>query len=165
MSSPNDKYALQQFHHQVSIPFNDQILFDFAGGSGYDFEINHIYGLSYDQLEARSNEDKKLDYNLELAQDKLEINFDNSDGYTYLVLPIFYEDGWQLEINNEKITIENVNNGMIGFKIPKGQLNIKMKFVQPYLYSSMFISIVFVIVLVLVDTNMIKKMKKRIVKS
>ena len=70
-------------------------------------------------MEARSNEDKKLDYNLELAQDKLEINFDNSDGYTYLVLPIFYEDGWQLEINNEKITIENVNNGMIGFKIPK----------------------------------------------
>ncbi|MFV8805419.1 YfhO family protein [Aerococcus urinaeequi] len=160
MSSPNDKYALQQFHHQVSIPYNDQIAFDFAGGSGYDFEINHIYGLSYDQLEARSNEDKKLDYNLELAQDKLEINFDNSDGYTYLVLPIFYEDGWQLEINNEKITIENVNNGMIGFKIPKGQLNIKMKFVQPYLYSSIVVSLVSLLILILLDGKKSSKLFK-----
>ena len=153
MSSPNDKYALQQFHHQVSIPYNDQILFDFASGSDYDFEIKHIYGLSYDQLEARSNEDKKLDYNLELAQDELEINFDNSDGYTYIVLPIFYEDGWQLEINNEKITIENVNNGMIGFKIPKGQLNIKMKFMQPYLYSSIAVSIMSILILILLNSN------------
>ncbi|MFW5445392.1 YfhO family protein [Aerococcus urinaeequi] len=160
MKSPNDKYALQQFHHQVSIPYNDQILFDFAGGSGYDFEINHVYGLSYNQLEARSNEDKKLDYNLELAQDKLEINFDNSDGYTYLVLPIFYEDGWQLEINNEKITIENVNNGMIGFKIPKGQLNIKMKFVQPYLYSSIVVSLVSLLILILLDSKKFSKMFK-----
>nr|WP_279097599.1 YfhO family protein [Aerococcus urinaeequi] len=160
MKSPNDKYALQQFHHQVSIPFNDQILFDFAGGSGYDFEINHIYGLSYDQLEARSNEDKKLDYDLELTQNKLEINFDNSDGYTYLVLPIFYEDGWQLEINNEKITIENVNNGMIGFKIPKGQLNIKMKFVQPYLYSSIVVSLVSILILILLDSKIFSKLFK-----
>lgn len=153
MSSPNNKYALQQFHHQVSIPYNDQIIFDFASGSGYDFEIKHIYGLSYDQLEVRSDEDKKLDYNLELAQDELEIDFDNIDGYTYLVLPIFYEDGWQLEINNEKITIENVNNGMIGFKIPKGQLNIKMKFVQPYLYSSIVVSIASIFILILLSSN------------
>lgn len=153
MKSPNDKYALQQFHHQVSIPYNEQILFNFADGSGYDFEINHIYGLSYDQLEERSNEDKKLDYDLELAQDKLEINFDNSDGYTYLVLPIFYEDGWQLEINNEKMIIENVNNGMIGFKIPKGQLNIKMKFVQPYLYGSIVVSLASILILILLNSN------------
>ncbi|MFW3497544.1 YfhO family protein [Aerococcus viridans] len=165
MNAPNGKYTLQQFHHQVSIPHENQIEFTFTSGTGYEFEVNKIYGLSYDQLESRAELDKSLDYRLNIGNDEISIDFNNVANYPFMVLPLFYEDGWQLEINNQKVDIENVNGGMIGFEIPNGKMNIKMKFVQPYLYSSMFISIVFIIVLVLVDTNMIKKMKKRIVKS
>lgn len=49
---------------------------------------------------------------------------------------------------------------MIVFKIPKGQLNIKMKFVQPYLYSSIVVSLVSLLILILLDGKKSSKLFK-----
>jgi len=59
-----------------------------------------------------------------------------------MVLPIFYELGWELEVNGEEQEIINTNGGMIGFEMPSGDVEISLKFEQPFFKITILLSIV-----------------------
>lgn len=130
--SLNNLYSSQLTRHQVHIPYDGNVVFEFPGNSNYQFIIHKIIGVTHDKLEKRSELDKKLNYIYDINEDSIKIEFDNEHNFPFMVLPIFYDDGWQLKINNKPAEIINTNNGMIGFKIPlaNDDVLIELKFKQ-----------------------------------
>lgn len=141
LKSTGDPYSSQLYRHQAHIPYKEDIKFKLAPGTGYEFEIHSIYGVSNDELLERSIQDLELEYDVQLNGGKVDIRFNNKEDYPLMVLPIFYEDGWELKINGESYEVLNVNNGMVGFEIPSGEMNIQLKFNQPLLLETMLISV------------------------
>ncbi len=54
----------------------------------------------------------------------IEINNDND----YVVTSIGYDSDWKVYDNGEEVQIEKVNNGFVGFTLPKGNHHIEMKY-------------------------------------
>lgn len=150
LKSTGDPYSSQLYRHQAHIPYNDVITFTLAPGTDYIFEIHSIYGVSHDYLEERSNRDEELDYSVEINRGTIDIKFDNHQEYPLMVLPLFYENGWHLNINGETREVSNVNNGMVGFEIPKGEVNIHLTYQQPFLPITLLISMLSLVMLVCV---------------
>ncbi len=155
LKSTGDPYSSQLYRHQAHIPYNETVIFNLAPGTDYIFEVHAVYGLSHHDLEERSQKDQELDYHVEFGKGNIEIQYNNTDNYPLMVLPFFYENGWLLEINGEDHEVLNVNNGMVGFKIPKGEMTIQLTFRQPLFFTTISLSIVSLFVLVY-----IKKRKK-----
>lgn len=151
LKSTGDPYSSQLYRHQAHLPYNEDIVFNLAPGTDYIFEIHAIYGLSHNALKERRQVDQELDYKVELDNGKIEIVFNNMDNYPLMVLPLFYENGWSLEINGEKKDILNVNNGMIGFEIPNETISIQLSFRQPLFFTTISLSILNLFVLVYIE--------------
>jgi len=151
LKSIGDPYSSQLYRHQAHIPYSENIKFNLAPGTDYIFEIHSIYGISHNKLIERSQNDKQLEYDVQLNGGEIDIQFNNEDNYPFMVLPLFYEEGWELQINNERQEVLNVNNGMIGFEIPSGEIEIQLKFNQPFLKGTIIISVVSIFTLVVVD--------------
>lgn len=91
---------------------------------------------------------------------QVKIEFQNSDNYPFMVLPIFNELGWNLYINGEKSSIVNTNYGLIGFEIPEGKVLIELQFKQPFLNLSIILSLFSMILLIYLQTNDSKEYNK-----
>jgi len=151
LKSTGDPYSSQLYRHQTHIPFNDTVKFKLAPGTDYVFEIHSIYGVSHEKLVERSKKDQSLDYTLDINNENIEINFNNKEEYPFMVLPIFYEQGWEVKVNDEKHEILNVNNGMVGFTLPPGKNKIELTFKQPLFKTTVILSILGVLILMFLD--------------
>lgn len=151
LKSTGDPYSSQLFRHQAHIAFDEEINFNLAPGTDYIFEVHSIYGVSHEPLIERSQSDQDLDYDIQFINGGIEITFNNEQDYPFMILPLFYENGWLLEINGENSGILNVNNGMVGFEIPNGEVNIQLTFRQPLLFTTLFISIFFLFMLIYIE--------------
>lgn len=153
--SPKSKYAHQVFRQQIELPISDNIVFNLPNYTTHEIEIHQLIGVNLDELAERSESDQLLDYTYEIDGSEIEITFNNESAYPFMVLPIFYDEGWQLEINNQKHDIINANNGMIGFYIPEGEMTIQLAFKQPYLLLISLISLSGI--MILISLNFFKK--------
>lgn len=151
LKSTGDKYSSQLYRHQAHIPYTGQVEFKLAPGTDYIFEIHAIYGLSHDALIERSQMDKNLDYTIQLSGGEVDIEFDNEEGYPLMVLPLFFENGWHLKINGETSEVLNVNNGMVGFQIPQGKVDIQLTFRQPFLITTVLLSLLSLVLLIYIE--------------
>lgn len=149
--SADSKYAHQVFRQQIELPITDSIKIDLPNYTRHKIEIHNLIGVSLDELESRSLSDQSLDYTYNINDSQIEITFNNEQDYPFMVLPIFYDDGWYLEINDEDQEILNTNNGMIGFYIPEGEMTIQLTFKQPYLITSSVISLLAVVFLIFIN--------------
>lgn len=149
--SADSKYAHQVFRQQIELPITDSIKIDLPNYTKHKIEIHNLIGVSLDELESRSLSDQSLDYTYNINDSQIEITFNNEQDYPFMVLPIFYDDGWYLEINDEDQEILNTNNGMIGFYIPEGEMTIQLTFKQPYLITSSVISLLAVVFLIFIN--------------
>lgn len=55
----------------------------------------------------------------------------NSSEDNFIVLTIPYDKGWKIYANNKEVAYENVDNGLIGIKIKKGNNNVEMIYNTP----------------------------------
>lgn len=149
--SPNSKYAHQVFRQQIELPVTDNIVFNLPDNTTHEIEIHQLNGVNLDELAQRSESDQVLDYSYQIDGSEIEITFNNESAYPFMVLPIFYDEGWQLEINNREQEIINANNGMIGFYLPEGEMTIQLTFKQPYLLVSSLASLLGIIILILLN--------------
>lgn len=69
----------------------------------------------------------------------------DSEKEKFIVLTIPYDKGWTITNNKQKITYENVDNGLIGITISEGKNNIEMTYKTPGLKLSLIISIISII--------------------
>lgn len=157
LKSTGDQYSSQLYRHQAHIPASETIEFTLAPGTDYQFQLHSIYGVSHDELVDRSERDSNLDYNVEIDGSEIDIEYDNVKDYPFIVLPLFYENGWELQLNGEKEEIINVNNGMIGFEIPSGEMNIELEFKQPFFIETIVLSGIGFSVLIYVEKRRSKK--------
>ena len=58
-----------------------------------------------------------------------------------IVIQIPYDEGWIVTNNGKKVKVENVDNGLIGIVVQKGQNNIKFSYNPPKLKMGIIIAI------------------------
>ncbi|WP_257346784.1 YfhO family protein [Pseudalkalibacillus decolorationis] len=73
---------------------------------------------------------------------KLTITYNNQSKNRYMMLPIPFEKGWEVTINNEKQSIEKVNYAFLGFPIKEGINEIKLVYYPPYFRISLALTII-----------------------
>ena len=87
----------------------------------------------------------------------------NSSDSEFISIPIPYDEGWNIEINGEKIQYYSVNGGMIGFSIPKGYSEIHMIFIPQGFKMGMVASLtgVLLLIILVIAEKIQKKVKKQ----
>lgn len=152
LSSPNNPYSSQIYRRQVHINPTNQISLNLNRNTEYIFYIHSIKGIDLGYIEDKSTQDQTLNYELSIGEDEIDIYYENRDNHTFMVLPIFMEPGWNVEVNGKEVDIINTNNGMIGFEIPRSNdISIRANFKQPYFKITVFISLItFVCVIIFV---------------
>lgn len=142
IKSLNDTYSSQLTRHQIHLPFNDQVTFEFSGNSKYRFIVHKITATTNNELEERKELEENLNYNHKIENGSIEINFENEHHFPYMVLPIIYDENWILNINGDKGSIIETNNGMVGFKIPEdGEMVIELNYISKGLIVTLIIAI------------------------
>ena len=69
--------------------------------------------------------------NVVFAKDEIEADFHASqDEYVFTAVP--YDIGWQVEVDGEKVLVEKVQLGYVGFKVSEGDHHISMHYTIPY---------------------------------
>lgn len=150
IKSETDEYSSHVYRHQIHLPYKETVDIELDSGTGYDFEIHHVYGIDDAAHQARSLADKDLDYDYQVADGKVDIRFNNETDYPFMILPIFYEPGWQLTVNQQPVDIVTSNYGLIGFPLKNGTNNIQLRFEQPYIKGGLLISGVSLVGLIVV---------------
>ena len=55
----------------------------------------------------------------------------NSSGSKMIVYQIPYDSGWKAYINGKRVNIENINNGLMGVLVNKGNSKIEFRYITP----------------------------------
>lgn len=146
-----DEYSSQIFRNEIHLPSNNEVIFSLNPNSDYTFELHTVHEINDSVLEERHKLDLTLDYKMNIEDGKVDISFNNTHDFNFMVLPIFNELGWQLKINNEDSEIVNTNNGMVGFEIPNDEVNIELNFAQPFLKSSIIVAVFSLLALIFIN--------------
>ncbi|MBG9982798.1 YfhO family protein [Aerococcaceae bacterium DSM 111020] len=167
IKAPTDEYSSQLYRHQMELPYKESIDIHLDLGTKYDFEIHNVYGLSTERHHDRSVTDQELDYTVQMEDGKIDIRFNNQANAPFMVLPIFYETGWQLDINQEATDIVKTNYGLIGFPLQPGENIIQLRFEQPLLKAGFLMSSLSLIGLIIIKrrkkaTYIVTSMRKDI---
>lgn len=151
IKASSDEYSSQVYRHQMELPSKEKIDIQLESGTGYDFEIHNVYGLNTEQHAERSQADQNLDYTVQIDDGAIDIHFNNEANAPFMVLPVFYETGWQLEINQQSTDIVKSNYGLIGFPLQPGENVIQLRFKQPFLKTGILISGLSLVGLVMIN--------------
>ncbi|WP_414056093.1 YfhO family protein [Macrococcus equi] len=121
-------------------PKNGKILIGLTAGT-YKLNLKGIYGEDYKTL---SNIQPNNDYTFKEKGNKMTIQLKSSqDGY--LTAPITYRDGLTAKVDGRTVKVERANYIMSAVKIKKGDKTIEFKYIPPYFYLMVSISILGVI--------------------
>ncbi|WP_414053909.1 YfhO family protein [Macrococcus equi] len=122
-------------------PKNGKILIGLTAGT-YKLNLKGIYGEDYKTL---SNIQPNNDYTFKEKGNKMTIKLKSSqDGY--LTAPITYRDGLTAKVDGRTVKVERANYIMSAIKIKKGDKTIEFKYIPPYFYLMVSISILGVII-------------------
>ena len=90
----------------------------------------------------------KTSTNFKYTKQGAKFNISSNDN-NFIVLSIPYDEGWNIKVNDKDITFEEVDNGLIGFKINSGNNKIILEYKTPGLNIGICISVISTISLVL----------------
>lgn len=115
---------------KIRLPKGNYVLNDLA-----------LYQEDYSTLKRVKQQTTNTD---EINWDKNEISitYNNENHDQLMMLPIPYEKGWEVTINNEKQTVEKVNYAFLGFQIDKGINHITLVYSPPYFKISLLITVI-----------------------
>jgi len=64
----------------------------------------------------------------------------DSHGMVFFGIP--YDQGWRIKVNGQSVEPKRINMGFIGIPLKKGFYRIELKYVPPYLYAGIIVSII-----------------------
>jgi len=146
-------YSEHRFRNRIPINDSSEITFTFEPNTEYYFKIHNVHYVSQEDLQNRRLEENDLEYNYDIAEGFVRINYVNSQNNQLMVLPIFDELGWELKVNGENAELLNVNSGMIGFELPNGDVEIELNFEQPYLTETIVLAVIALVTLILLENK------------
>ncbi|AZV42677.1 hypothetical protein BAOM_2068 [Peribacillus asahii] len=115
---------------KIRLPKGNYILKDLA-----------LYEENYHTLETAQKQDYKTAH-IKWVRNKLTITYNNQSSDRYMMLPIPFEKGWEVMINNEKQPFEKVNYAFLGFPIKDGINHITLVYYPPFFRISLVLTIV-----------------------
>ncbi|MFC7063731.1 YfhO family protein [Halobacillus seohaensis] len=132
----------------IRVPKADKISIRVPKGE-YILKDLKLFSESYTTLETAKKNATRTDQ-LNWKNNKLTINYNNQDNNRYMMLPIPYERGWQVRINNKKQPLEKVNYAFVGFPIKKGMNDIQLQYYPPFFKISLILTIVSTLLAILI---------------
>lgn len=108
----------------------------------YELAEIKLYEEDYQLLQsAKKESENHPDVPISWSGNKVKIIYKNETNERFATLPIPYEKGWTLSINEDKSEILQANYAFIGFSLKEGINNIELIYYPPYFLLSLFISI------------------------
>ncbi|MBP1950947.1 YfhO family protein [Virgibacillus litoralis] len=115
---------------KIRLPKGDYILKDLA-----------LYQEDYSKLEQanrQATETEKVNWN----DNRITITYNNQNNDNLMILPIPYEKGWEVKVNEEKQAVQKVNYAFVGLPIEKGINHIKLIYYPPYFRTTIVITLI-----------------------
>lgn len=156
---PNNNY---KFDYVISS--NDPISelnVEFSKGK-YEISNIKVYSLDYEYLLEAVDSVDEFVINKELTLgDKIVGNINvTENGYFMLTIP--YDKWFSITIDNKNISYEKVDNAFIGFPINEGSHEITIRYISPYLFEGMVVSLFgYMIFLPIIYSDYIKKKRSK----
>ena len=135
--------------------YNQEILIR-IGYDNYSYnntEVDSLVVYSFDLEQFKKDIEYLKKYqvkDIKAYKNRVEANVEVDDN-NILFLSIPYEKGWKVTVDGKDTKYFNIGNGFIGIELSKGKHNIKMKYISPYFYKGLIISIISIIILVVYE--------------
>ena len=114
----------------IRVPKAKQLAIQLPKGT-YELKNLKLYEEDYHELHqaaVKKAEQAKMNWN----KNEISITYENNTGERYMALPIPFEKGWKLKINNETKKIEKANFAFIGFPLQDGNNHIQLTYRPPF---------------------------------
>ncbi|WP_028782432.1 YfhO family protein [Thalassobacillus devorans] len=128
---------------KIRLPKGNYVLTDLA-----------LYEEDYQLLE-REKKEAPEEPDFEWSGNKLTIRYDNKQGDRFMMLPIPYERGWQVQVNDEAQPIEKVNYAFVGFPAQEGFNKIQLVYYPPFFKLSLLVTAVCILLAILLSKRRI----------
>ncbi|MFG6115854.1 YfhO family protein [Halobacillus sp. MO56] len=131
---------------KIRLPKGNYVLTDLA-----------LYQEDYQVLEQAKKEAQE-EPDFDWTGNKLTIRYDNRQSDRFMMLPIPYERGWQVRINDESKRVEKVNYAFVGFPIQKGLNEIQLVYYPPFFQVSLLVTVVCILLAFLLSKRLLFKL-------
>ncbi|MCE4956766.1 YfhO family protein [Macrococcoides caseolyticum] len=126
--------------YRVKTPKNGKILIGLTPGT-YQLNIRGLYGEDYKMLNQVKND---IPYRFSDNGNKMTVHLGKSrEGY--LTVPIIYRDGMNAYVDGKKTEVIRANYLMSAVKVTKDTKTVTFKYIPPYFYLMLVISILGII--------------------
>ncbi|MDQ0298353.1 putative membrane protein YfhO [Salibacterium salarium] len=131
----------------IRVPKADKISIRIPKGN-YILKDLGLFRENYQTLETVKEEPSNTEY-IKWGGDKLTITHNNEKKDRYMMLPIPYERGWEVHVNNVRQPLKKVNYAFLGFPITEGINTIQLTYTPPFFKPSLLLTIVSTILAIL----------------
>ncbi|SDQ18085.1 YfhO family protein [Virgibacillus salinus] len=107
----------------------------------YILKVIALYQEDYSKLEQakrQATETKKINW----SDNRITITYNNQNNDNLMILPIPYEKGWEVKVNEETQAVKKVNYAFVGFPIEKGINHIQLDYYPPYFRTTLVITLI-----------------------
>lgn len=108
----------------------------------YELKDIEVYQETYEILEEEVNrQEKGNDTSVTMDKNKVYMNVQNEENGAFVVIPVPYEEGWSAKVNGEKADVLQANYSFISVPIEKGENDITLTYIPPYLLEMGMLSL------------------------
>ena len=131
LTAKSHEYANHNESFAYTVTFNqEKKTADFIFGSG-EYEISNLEAFTGNLSELSNEKLYETPLKLEKIEgDTLVCSVDNKEA-GYLISSIPYDEGFEIRLNGEKISMEKVNTAFLGAKVPKGRYTVEISYQAP----------------------------------
>ena len=131
LTAKSHEYANHNESFAYTVTFNqEKKTADFVFGSG-EYEISNLEAFTGNLSELSNEKLYETPLKLEKIEgDTLVCSVDNKEA-GYLITSIPYDEGFEIRLNGEKISMEKVNTAFLGAKVPKGRYTVEISYQAP----------------------------------
>ena len=142
------------FTYVISNSNLDEVTVNFLKGE-YHIDNLKLYYMSYDDIKDVNNKVTKVNIN-KVDGDNIYASVNTfKDGYFVTSLP--YDKGYIVYVDGKKVETEMVNTFALGFKLDKGNHNIKITYNSPFKNIGIILSILGIVLYIFDNYKIIKK--------
>lgn len=119
----------------IRVPKAERLSIQLPKGT-YELKNLKLYEEDYEELHRAAAQPMKqpaMNWN----KNKISIEYKNTAGEKYMVLPIPFEKGWHLKVNNETRQVEKANFAFTGIPLQAGMNRIELVYRPPFFALSM----------------------------
>jgi len=139
------KGTQKYYYVEMDDPYGSMIL-SLEDGIHNLNESNYIYILDKSKLNEKARElTNEIEVNLSKSN-MINVKLLNDENNQIIFTTIPYDEGWRVLINGEKTNTVKVFDSLLAFEIPKGELDIELKFIPKGINLGLVMSIVTFIV-------------------